>query len=237
MKYFYFLFFSTIVLGVAGCRSGGCVNGSGNQVSQTRDIDEFSSIQVSGSVKLVVKQGAVQQLRIIADDNIQDGIHAKVRNNELVINLEDDFCKTGPITIYATSTNLEGIDASGVVEVLSEGQINADSFDLDLSGASKAMLDISCGNLNTETSGASKVVLKGQAGGHNLKMSGSSELDAFDFVVGKYDISTSGSSELKIDVLNVLNIKSSGSSQITYRGNPQRVTNDKSGASSIKKVN
>jgi hypothetical protein len=135
MKYFYLLFLSTIVLAIAGCRSGGCVNGSGNQVSQTRDMDQFSSIQVSGSVKLVVKQGPVQQLRVIADDNIQDGIQAKVRNNELVINLEDNFCKTGPITIYATSTNLESIDASGVVEVLSEGQINADSFDLDLSDA------------------------------------------------------------------------------------------------------
>ncbi|HEY0668868.1 MAG TPA: DUF2807 domain-containing protein, partial [Sphingobacteriaceae bacterium] len=125
----------------------------------------------------------------------------------------------------------------GVVEVISQGRINSTSFNLDLSGASKAMLDISCGEMNIKTSGSSNVMLKGQAGNHNLETSGSSELDAFDFVVGKYNINTSGSSTLKINVLNELNVNSSGSSQVEYRGNPQHISNDQSGASSIKKVN
>lgn len=220
-----------------GCSSGSCVNGSGNQVSQVRSVDQFSSIDVGGSVKLIVKQGPVQQLRIIADDNIQKGITTSVRSNQLIIKMEDNFCETGLITIYATTRNLDGIEASGAVEVIGEGRINSTNFNLDLSGSSNVRLDISCGELNTETSGSSKVTLKGQAGAHDIKMSGSAELDAFEFIVGKYNINTSGASELNVNALNELNVKSSGSSRLTYRGNPTRVTNDNSGSSSIKRIN
>lgn len=238
MKYFTF-FLAAVIMPVvlAGCGSGGCISGSGQQVSQVRAVDQFSSIEVGGSVKLVIKQGPGVQLRILADDNILKGVSTSVRNNRLIIKMEDNFCETGPVTIYATSGNLDGVEASGAVEVVSEGRINSNKFNLDLSGSSKVALDISCGDMNTQTSGSSKVMLKGQAGTHNLKMSGSAELDAFDFVVGKYNINTSGASELKINALNELHVKSSGSSRITYRGNPGRVTNDNSGSSSIKRIN
>lgn len=236
MKYFALLFSGLILLAGAGCNSGDCIKGSRNQISQVRTVDAFSTIKVGGAVKLIVKQAPQLELRIIADDNIQDEIKISVRNNQLEIDIHDNFCDEGPITVYATSPNLEGIEASGAVEVLGEGEINSQSFNLDLSGASKVMLNINCGTMNTQTSGSSKVMLKGQAGSHDLKMSGSSELEAFGFVVGKYNINTSGASDLKINVLNELNVESSGSSKISYRGNPQHITNDNSGASTLKQV-
>ncbi|HEY0669390.1 MAG TPA: DUF2807 domain-containing protein, partial [Sphingobacteriaceae bacterium] len=142
---------------IESCSSGNCIRGSGKQVSQLRDVEPFSTIKVGGTVKLLVHQGAQQQLRIVADDNIHERISTKVRNDQLIINMDDDFCETGPVTIYTTSANLEGIDVSGVVEVISQGRINSTSFNLDLSGASKAMLDISCGEMNIKTSGSSNV--------------------------------------------------------------------------------
>lgn len=225
------------LLAIVGCNSGGCIQGSGNQVSEMRVVEPFSSVKVGGNIKLIVTEAPEQQLRITADDNILKEITTKVRKNQLIIEVDNNFCEQTPVIIYATSRQLEGVDVSGAVEVIGEGRINCSSFDLNLSGASQASLDISCGDMNTHTSGASKVVLKGQAGNHDIKMSGASELNAFDFVVGNYNISTSGASNLKINVLNELNVESSGSSEISYRGNPKHITNDKSGASSIKRVN
>jgi len=55
-------------------------------------------------------------------------------------------------------------------------------------------------------------------------------------VVGDYDISTSGAGNCEINVLHSLNVSSSGASEVKYKGNPSSVNNDKSGASTLQKV-
>jgi hypothetical protein len=90
--------------------------------------------------------------------------------------------------------------------------------------------------VRTQSSGASEIFLKGQASSHEVELSGSSSIDALDFVVGKYRIESSGASNSKINVLSDLRVKSSGASDVEYRGNPSNVSNDDSGASSVRKI-
>jgi hypothetical protein len=54
--------------------------------------------------------------------------------------------------------------------------------------------------------------------------------------VGKYDVQTTGASECKINVLNDLDIHTTGAADISYKGNPAHVTTSKTGASDIKKL-
>ncbi len=234
---------STILTGLlslsvlfSACNEFDCVSGSGNQVSQDRKMEAFTKVETSGSIKVILKQGADYGLRIIADDNIQKEIETYVRGNTLIIDLDGSFCDAGPITIYVNSREYEGIDASGAVEILSDGKLNVKDFELDLSGSSKVDIDINAANMKTSSSGASEIFLKGQAGSHELDLSGSSSVEALDFVVGRYRIESSGSSNSRINVLNELNISSSGSSDVEYRGNPSNVKNDESGASSLRKI-
>jgi hypothetical protein len=63
------IFFACILL--YGCNSGACITGSGTESSQVRQVDEFNSIKVGGSVRLIVKQGTGHQVRVTADDNLQ----------------------------------------------------------------------------------------------------------------------------------------------------------------------
>ncbi len=226
---------STAVL-LGSCNSINCVSGSGNQVSSTRTVDPFTRIETSGSIKVILKQGDGSELRIIADDNIQKEIETFVRGGRLVIDLDGNFCDAGPITVYATSREYEGIDASGAVEILSDGKLNVKDFDIDLSGSSKVVLDLNAAKVSTSSSGASEISLQGQAGSHELDLSGSSSVDALYFVVGKYRIESSGASQSRINVLNELSISSSGSSDVEYRGNPSSIKNSESGASSLRKV-
>lgn len=221
----------------ASCNNINCISGSGNQVSTTRNVDPFTRVETSGSIKVVLKQGGSSEVRIIADDNIQKEIETFVRRGRLVIDLDGNFCDAGPITVYVTSGEYEGIDASGAVEILGDGKLNVKDFDIDLSGSSKVDLDLNAANVSTSSSGASEIFLRGQAGSHELDLSGSSSLDAFDFVVGKYRIESSGASQSRINVLNELQISSSGSSDVEYRGNPSTIKNSESGASSLTKVN
>lgn len=222
---------------LSSCSNVGCINGSGKQISEVRNVGPFTKIETSGSIKVVLRQDSLSSIRILADDNIQREIDTRVKGNTLVIDMEGNICDGGPVTIYISSKNYEGIEASGAVEIVSDGKLNVNDFDLDLSGSSRVSLDINAANLRTSSTGASEIKLAGQAGSHNLDLSGSSSVEALDFVVGKYHIESSGSSKSRINVLNELDIRSSGSSDIQYRGNPSNVTNDDSGASSVKKIN
>lgn len=220
----------------SSCNGFDCVSGSGNQVSQDRQIEAFNKVETSGSIKVVLKQGTDHSLKITADDNIQKEIETYVRGNTLIIDMEGNFCDAGPITVYVSSPDYEGVSASGAVVILSDGKLSVKDFELDLSGSSKVDLDINAANMKTSSSGASEIFLKGQAGSHQLDLSGSSSVEALNFVVGRYRIESSGSSNSRINVLNELNISSSGSSDVEYRGNPSKVKNDESGASSLKKI-
>ncbi|SKB33312.1 head GIN domain-containing protein [Daejeonella lutea] len=220
----------------SSCNGFNCVSGSGNQVSETRDVGSFTRVETSGSIKVILKQGPVNSLKITADDNIMKELETYVRGNRLIIDLDGSFCDVGPITVFVTSKEYQGIEASGAVEILGDGKLTVNDFDLDLSGSSKVDLEINAANVKTSSSGASEIFLKGQAGSHELDLSGSSSVDALDFVVGRYRIESSGASDSRINVLNELEISSSGSSDVQYRGNPTKIKNDESGASSLKKI-
>jgi len=219
----------------SGCNRFGCIEGSGNQITTNRTVEPFTFIETGGSVKLVLKQGP-ESLRIVADDNIMEKIRTRVRGNTLTIDMDGNFCNSGPITIYVGSKSYEGIEASGAVEIVSDGMLQVKDFELDLSGSSKVDLNLNAANVLTQSSGSSEIAIKGQASTHEVDLSGSASIDALDFIVGRYRIESSGASESRINVLNELSVRSSGASDIEYRGNPSKVHNDDSGASSLRKI-
>ncbi len=224
------------VLILSSCNRIKCIEGNGNQISQNRDVNQFTFIETSGSVDLVLTQSPQHSLRIVADENIQDKIHTSVDGDKLTIDMKGNFCNSGTITAYINSPDFTGVDLSGASSLSNKGTLNVKDFKLDLSGSSKVNLDMNAANVLTKSSGSSEIHLKGQAGNHDVDMSGASTVDAFDFVVGNYKIETSGASKLRINVLNELDVRSRGASDIQYRGNPAHVNNNKSGASSLKKV-
>jgi hypothetical protein len=227
-----------MVIGVAafaGCNND-CIQGSGKQITQMRTVDSFTEVETSGSIKLVLKQDSSQSVKVVADDNIQEHLKTNVSGDRLKIDLDGNFCDAGPITVYVSARNLSALEASGAVEVVGDGRINTTDFNLELTGSSKITLDLSASRVKTHSSGSSEIDLKGQAGEHDMDLGGSSEVNAFDFVVGVYDIESSGASKCRINVLNTLNVKSSGASEVEYRGNPKEVKNNDHGASSVKKV-
>lgn len=236
MKSFnYYVLIALLILNLSACK-GPCIEGSGNQVSQDRTVDPFTAVEAGGAVKLILQQDSVQQVTIVADDNLQEYIKTSVSGGRLQIKTEKDFCDVGPITVYVNAKSFSGVSLSGTVDVSSKGRINTGDFNLELSGNSKVDLDIVAANFKTSSSGSSEIVLKGQARSHKLELSGAGAIEAFDFVVADYRIESSGAVDCKINVLNTLNVESSGASDIQYRGNPKQVNNDQSGSSSIRKV-
>jgi len=222
--------------GLPACRFN-CVHGSGHMVSDDRKVSDFSKISISGDYKVVLKQDSSMSLKITADDNLLKYIKTEVNGGRLHIYSKRNLCNNGQMTINIGIRNLEELKASGAVEVESDGNIHTQDLHFKLSGATKITMDLNAANVTTSSSGATELNLKGQATSHDIDLSGVGHVYAFDFVVGSCDIQTSGAGHCEVNVLNSLSVHSSGASEVRYRGNPSNVTNDKSGASSVEKVN
>ncbi|MBB3970587.1 head GIN domain-containing protein [Mucilaginibacter phyllosphaerae] len=221
----------------SSCRRFRCIKGKGEIRTESRKMKSFTKIDVSGGYRVVLKQDSSEAISISIDDNLMKYVETTIEGNTLTVHSRKNICPSGEATLTIGVKNLDGIAAAGAVDFKSDGRLNTKDLDIDLSGSTKIDIELNAAKVHTSASGSSEIYLKGQAASHDIDMSGSGKVEALDFVVGKYKISTSGASECKINVLNELDVHTSGSSDIQYRGNPGKVNNDQSGASSVKKIN
>jgi hypothetical protein len=225
------------LLTFASCKMS-CVKGSGNQTTTNRKVADFTKVDISGAYKVILKQDSSLGVSVTADDNLQELIKTDVDGNTLKIYTnKKSICASGDFVVTIGVRHLEAVETSGAISVTSEGKITAKAFDLDLSGATKINLDLDAATVHTEASGVTEITLRGQARTHDINLSGGGKVHAFDFIVGDYDITTSGASECEINVLHELTVNSSGASSINYKGSPTAINNKKAGVSSITKVN
>lgn len=187
---------------VAGCDEGLLTTGeqgSGNLVTESREIVSFSAIELSGAMnlKLVVDGDEAQSVAVTYDDNIIDRVSTQVRGDTLVIELEGSVNLTGGAErhVAITMPELVALEASGATTIDGIGMTGA--YTLDVSGASKALLrDLTASDVAVDVSGASTVELYA-TGTVSGSISGASNLDVYG-EPGSVLVDSSGASDLDI---------------------------------------
>lgn len=222
---------------MAGCDNK-CIEDSGIPVSRAQKVKSFDKINVDGAIKLILTQDSSYVVQVDADSNVINYVKADVSGSELKLKLDNDkYCGTDSIVVRAGIGELKKLSLAGAVKVVGEGHIYANDVDFSFSGASDVTMNLNAGKLTTRIDGVGKLALTGQAGVHDVKIKGTAKVDAFDFIVGVYNIETDGTGKANINVLNELKVKTSGSSEIYYKGNPRKVDEKKTGATKLEKVN
>jgi len=212
------------VIFVSGCVSDtgrfvNCVPGSGNVVSRDFDLDEFSSISFGGAGYIFVTQSENQSMRIEADDNVIDLLLLDVINGRLVIDSNNCFTNIRPIKIWASMKDVNGITVSGSAEIVSENEINTDSFDLRVSGSSSSDMNINSEEISTTISGSGNVNYRGSTKSHDIHISGSGNVKALDLSTEETKITISGFGNIEVDASEDLDVTISGSGNVLHSGN------------------
>ena len=214
----------------------GCIKGSGTTATETRKPGDFSKIGIEGSYKVVLKQDSSESVTITADDNLMKYIHTSINGGRLKIYSRKNFCAKGPMSITIGVKHLEQLSAEGGIEITGEGKLNVQDLKMSFSGATKTTLDLNAANVSTEGSGSTALYLTGQATSSKINLTGSGNLKAYDFVVGDYNVESTGAGDFQINVLKSLKVNTTGAATVKYKGNPSTIQNDKAGASSVTKV-
>ncbi|MCX6249916.1 MAG: DUF2807 domain-containing protein [Bacteroidetes bacterium] len=220
---------------LAGCYMIG-ETGNGNVIKQTREVSTFNSISVSGAYDVILSQGTAQSVVIEADENLLPLIKTEVRGNELEIYNKHSIGHSHCMKVYVTVTDLRKIDLSGAVDLSTQTKLTTDELSIDESGASDTKMDIAVKKLNIDCSGGSKLRFSGSATQVRMDVSGAVDIFAYDLATESFHLEISGAGKAEINVSKELNASISGAGTVHYKGTPEKLLTDVSGAGSIRKA-
>lgn len=187
--------------------------GSGKVVTESRDISDFSGVDVSGVFQVEITAQKDFGVEVEADDNLIPLIKTEVRGGVLHIKSERRLSTNNGLKIRISAPDIESIEASGASKVNLAGVKNNE--------------------LRIDTSGASKIDLAGETAKLSVDVSGASYIDGENLKAENADIDASGASHVNVFSTNVLKIGASGASKVIYSGSPKSVEKSTSGVSSV----
>jgi hypothetical protein len=232
---------------------------SNAQVKKERNVSNFTGIDVGNAFIVFIKQGNKASLTIDTEEELHSKIVSEVEGGVLKLGMEKSFdwknWNNRKITVYITCPELNKLAIHGATNVKGESSFKANSFDLNLNGASKLALTLNANTLKSTISGASKLDLKltvtemdadisgashvtisGQADKQTLDLSGASHYEASNLSSKTVAVDASGASKATISVSGELSAEASSASKVNYKGNPKVNNLRTSGAASIHKV-
>jgi len=177
------------------------VQGSGNVITESREVSGFNEIVLEGSGRVEVAITGSESLTIEAEDNIMPLLETEVRDGRLVLGNERSYSATVDVVYTITAATLEGVQIDGSGAVITTG-IDGTDFRADISG-----------------SGA--VDVEGTLSGLlSVSISGSGDFDGDSLAAPNGRVDVSGSGHAVVNVTDTLEVDLSGSGDVEYIGTP-----------------
>ena len=210
-----------IVIDLNGC-SAQSVKGSGNVISESRQVPEFNKIRLEGQGKVVLTQGNQSSLEVTTDDNILPSIETEVKNGKLIISHEKGKnLRPTKLNYIITVKDLEGVSISGSGDINGNDEFNSDSFYADIAGSGDIAIKVSTNRLESNISGSGSIYLAGSTNSYDATITGSGDVDAFELGARDSSVVITGSGNCRVSVSDKLRAKITGSGDVLYKGQPQ----------------
>ena len=190
---------SALLVGVVAV-SAGCfgTRGVGGVTSETRQVGEFTSIDVRAGIDATVRIGPAEPLVVDAQQNLLPIIRTEVVGSTLTIDGTQGFSSTQPIQVIVVVPALVGIT---------------------LSGGSKATIDgLAADSLSVTISGGSEVAATGRVDRLELSASGGSTANLADLSSRVATFDAPGGSVANLRVSDLVTGTASGGSRVTVFG-------------------
>lgn len=229
---------AVLIICLSGCRGVGvalkpAIEGNGKITTATRDIEDYSSIDVHDAIELQWSPSDATAFEVTVDGNLAPMLVTKVERGKLKIYFTDPVAPSQTVIVKTSSKALNAIYGQGATKILLV-DVSSETFNVELSGSSDCRAKGVIGHLSANASGASRFEgseLTSQSA--TLELSGSA----------KFDITTTdlkrvnGSGAGRLNALNInsssLQLELSGSCRCELSGQVERLKIEASGAARL----
>jgi hypothetical protein len=232
------LFLLLCVLLLAACDGGnGGGIGSGDVITEERDVAGFDRVRVTGSGIAEITQGESESLIIEAEDNIMPFIESRVDNGVLILGQKasTNIRPLKPIKYTVTMMDISGLEITGSGEINSE-RIDTSTITLAISGSGGInIVELDGDSVDATITGSGDARISGDIADQVLEISGSGEYQADDLRSGTAVVTIGGSGNASVWVDTTLEITITGSGDVRYYGDPI-LTQSVTGSGSVQKI-
>lgn len=219
----------------------GCVRGSGDIVTEERDIEEVDRVELSGIGRLEITQGDNVSLTVETDDNLMRYVRTESSDGTLLISIRSGpfpFIAIDPrsaIVYHLTVPDLSSVSLSGSGEIVGD-RLETDELTIDVSGSGSVELaDLDVDRFVYSLSGSGSATVRGRATRQEVEISGSGRLEAGELRSDEATIDINGSGRAIVWASERLEVDVSGSGDVQYYGTPE-VDQEVSGSGSIESL-
>ena len=218
----------TILLAVAvisfigmGCEEiSDCERGRGPIVSRELQLPSFHSLKLSGSDKVIVRQGPRQEVRVEGQQNIIDLIRLDVTQGEWDIRTRGCIRHHERMVYYVTIPEIRSLALEGSGDIIGEDTFISPQAEFEVTGSGSIAAEVEAQAVEVEITGSGNVIITGASDLVDIEVTGSGECDAYGLSAEEVQVDVEGSGNAYVHALDLLKVDIKGSGDVYYRGNP-----------------
>lgn len=229
------LFLIISILSLASCNY---TTGSGDIITETRPVGNFTAISVGGDFEVEVKTGPITEVRVEADDNIMKYIETRVSGNTLKIRTEDLHSYNNVhMKVFVTTPSLTRINASASARVDVEDVLKAnEKLVFNSSSSGTINVEVEAPEIEADASSGATINLAGKTRTFNIQASSGADVKSFDLLSENTKVQVSSGASANVYASVTLNAQASSGASVNYLGGAT-VSKAESSGGSISKRN
>lgn len=228
---------------------------------ESRNVKDFTGIQVSTGVNVVFKQESPTSVKVTADADKLQYVVTKVENGILKIYIDNKGVKNlkfKNLSVSVSSPRMENIQTTSGASFIVVNTIRENNLNVEASSGSNinGKFDVS-DNMNVSVDSGSniragvtsgKIVFKGTSGS-NTNLEGTAGMGIFEVTSGAMcraenlnistaDVESSSGASISLGVKDKLKVEASSGASVKYKGNPEIDSKiSKSSGGSLRQIN
>jgi len=211
------------------------IRGNKNIVKENRKVGNFDGIFITGSYEVVLQKGKEGKLQIQADENLLPIIETYVKGNKLYIktNKKFEIKKFTSLKVLLPIEDIDKISITGSGTVSSNTLWNFEDLKLSITGSGNIDLNLKSNQIKASVTGSGSIHLQGTSQNVSYSITGSGGIYAQNLNADEAKARVTGSGQIKVKAIAYLDANVTGSGDIIYIGNPERLKSKILGSGSI----
>ncbi len=194
----YMVFAFTILLSSCSVES---IKASNTIITEERTLTNFSEVQISNDIEVVIKKGTEHSVKITTSDNIIEQVRTRVENGRLIASLSGNIRRLHELKLDIVMPNLTSLE------------LLADSY-----GVCSGFENLE--TLQVKVSSDAFIRLTGSANSVNIDASSDAKIEGFNFIANTCNVNCSSDASVAIHCLEELQGNVSSDAVVFYKGNP-----------------
>lgn len=212
-----------------------CVEGEGEIITKTFNGMDQSGISISMHADVFFSKSDNPRIEITTYENLFNELEIEEGSGKIDIDTKTCINSDETPVIEVFYSRLEALKLNGSADIRFKEMLVTKDFELKINGSGDVVLPIETKDLEIKINGSGDVAIEGYTKDAEISINGSGDINAKELQAQDAEVKINGSGNVRLTVSNHLEATISGSGDVTYYGNPEKLEIKSLGSGNVEK--